>query len=205
VTLNLIGAHMMIITMRKYLKMFKDYYLSKTFENFNVTPANSAAFEISRLVAEHTVSGGTSCFGIVGTSSVGKTHLLCAMHREIELNAPDLRILHISTEEFVESLCSAIINKCALEFRDRVLSNNVIILDNIEYTRGKEATQHEVFDIVKQLLLSKKTVIGDFCFRNNEKYNNADVHHLYRKFTDDLTDAEKAIFDNSIIMNIQPH
>jgi uncharacterized protein (TIGR02453 family) len=148
--------------------MTEQYYMSKTFNNFRVTSLTESAFRVAKRVSVDIVSGGSSFLCFVGPSSVGKTHLLCAIHREITLCASELSVLHISAADFVNTLCSALKDNCIDDFEDWVMSKKILILDNIEYVNDREYTQQKLFRIIERMIKFGNTVLVALCLQHNE-------------------------------------
>ena len=71
-----------------------------TFDSFEVTKANSKAFEKAKQFAENADSKPLAIFG--GTAT-GKTHLLYAVKNAIEQNSPDLHVILTTTADMVSS------------------------------------------------------------------------------------------------------
>ena len=72
-----------------------------TFDGFDVTKANSKAYEKAKQFAENADSKPLAIFG--GTAT-GKTHLLYAVKNAIEQNSPELHVILTTTADMVVSL-----------------------------------------------------------------------------------------------------
>ena len=72
-----------------------------TFDSFEITKANSKAFEKAKQFTENADSKPLAIFG--GTAT-GKTHLLYAVKNAIEQNSPDLHVILTTTADMVASL-----------------------------------------------------------------------------------------------------
>ena len=115
---------------------------SYTFDNFEVTKANSKAFEKAKQFAENADSKPLAIFG--GTAT-GKTHLLYAVKNAIEQNAPDLKILLTTTADMVSSLMNIISSGgTAKQFRKQYMQADVLLVNDIQELAEKKKTQDEL-------------------------------------------------------------
>ena len=90
-----------------------------TFDSFEVTKANSKAFEKAKQFAENADSKPLAIFG--GTAT-GKTHLLYAVKNAIEQNSPELHVILTTTADMVASLTNIISNGgTAEQFREQYM------------------------------------------------------------------------------------
>ena len=69
-----------------------------TFDSFEVTKANSKAYEKAKQFAENADS---KPFAIFGGTATGKMHLLYAVKNAIEQNSPDLHVILTTTADMV--------------------------------------------------------------------------------------------------------
>ncbi|GAB4339534.1 MAG: chromosomal replication initiator protein DnaA [Candidatus Abyssubacteria bacterium] len=130
-----------------------------TFEEFVVGPSNRFAHAAAKAVCE-TPAGAYNPLFIYGGAGLGKTHLMQAIGHEI-LKAGKLEVLYITSEEFTNELISAIQQRAQLAFRNKYRKVDVLLIDDIHFIAGKDATQEEFFhtfntlhDALKQIILS---------------------------------------------------
>ena len=125
-----------------------------TFDSFEVTKANSKAFEKAKQFAENTDSKPLAIFG--GTAT-GKTHLLYAVKNTIEQNSPNLKVILTTTADMVSALTNIIRSGGTTEqFRDKYMQADVLLVDDIQELDGKETIQNELILIFNSFYESGK-------------------------------------------------
>lgn len=123
-----------------------------TFENFVKGKSNELALAFSIAVADkynknkHVDS--SSIFNplfIYGDSGLGKTHLMKAIVHEIKKNNPNMNIIYTTGESFTNEIVKAIQNNNTIEFHEKYRSADILLVDDVQFIAGKEATQEEFF------------------------------------------------------------
>ena len=81
-----------------------------------------------------------------GGSGLGKTHIMEAIGNYIyQNNLENLKICYISAENFTNEFTSSITSKKTNDFKNKYRNLDVLLLDDIHFLSGKEATQEELF------------------------------------------------------------
>ena len=150
----------------------KAFYLNPryTFEGFVVGSSNRFAHAATLAIAESPAKAYNPLF-IYGGVGLGKTHLMQASCHYISETNKDLKLFYTSSESFTNELISSIQNRTTAKFREKYRKVDVLLIDDIHFIAGKEATQEEFFhtfnalyDAHKQIVLSSdrspKTIPG---------------------------------------------
>src|SRR5262249_44839215 len=101
-------------------------------------------------VAQMIASGMGRAFPIALLHSppgCGKTHLLHAIAHEAQRRSPELKVLLMNGQEFLESFQSALHKKRdSHAFKDLVRAPDLLLIDDFHRICGKRATEEEAFD-----------------------------------------------------------
>lgn len=128
-----------------------------TFANFIVGSSNDLAYTACQAVAANPGTKYNPLF-IYGGVGLGKTHLLQAVGNEIMTERPEASVLYVSSETFVKEFLDSVRFK-KKGFSDKYRNVDVLIIDDIQFIAGKEATQEAFFHTFNSLHQSDKQII----------------------------------------------
>jgi chromosomal replication initiator protein len=129
-----------------------------TFDTFVVGKPNELAHAAARRVAE----GGTVTFNplfLYGGVGLGKTHLMHAIAWHLQKRRPDLRVVYLSAEQFMYRFVQALRDKDMMTFKQLFRSVDVLMVDDVQFIAGKDATQEEFFHTFNALVDQNKQII----------------------------------------------
>lgn len=132
-----------------------------TFDNFVVGKSNQFVYAGARAVAENP---GTrfNPFFIYGGVGLGKTHLLHAIGNFIKENRPNVRIMYVTCEKFMNDYIESMLSKreeSKLAFREKYRNIDVLMVDDIQFLSGRAGTQEEFFHTFNDLYQNQKQII----------------------------------------------
>ena len=129
------------------------------FANFVQGKSNQLAKAVAQQVA--LTPGETHCnpFSLYGGTGLGKTHLLHAIGNEILERNPNARVVYIHSERFVQDMVKALKANTIENFKKFYRSLDVLMIDDIQFFAGKEATQEEFFHTFNSLFEQGKQII----------------------------------------------
>ena len=90
---------------------------------------------------------------------LGKTHLMHAVGQYVLRHDRSLKLTYISSERFMNEMINAVRYDRIIDFRERYRSVDVLLVDDIQFIAGKEATQNEFFHTFNALYDSQKQIV----------------------------------------------
>jgi chromosomal replication initiator protein len=129
-----------------------------TFRYFVIGKSNELAAAAAHAVAQAPARTYNPLF-IYGDTGVGKTHLMQAIAHELLERKSDTRITFIGTEQFTNELVASIQNRTTQQFRRRFRETDLLLVDDVQFLKGKEATQEEFFHTFNALYEAGRQIV----------------------------------------------
>ena len=130
-----------------------------TFDNFVIGSSNRHAHAYSLAVAESPAKAYNPLF-IYGGVGLGKTHLIQAICHHLRAKSTGaMKIHYISAERFTNELIDAIQHHSTATFRLKYRNVDLLVIDDIQFIAGKEATQEEFFHTFNALYDAHKQIV----------------------------------------------
>ncbi len=136
-----------------------------TFESYIMGKNNNLAYAIATAVAQRPGELYNPVFVYSGVG-LGKTHLIQAIGNEIIKNKPGMNVVYTTGEAFTNELIDAIKNGkggpgkySTNDFRNKFRKADVLLIDDIQFVIGKEATQEEFFHTFNALYMAQKQIV----------------------------------------------
>ena len=130
-----------------------------SFDSFVEAPENSFAKHITMLAASDPGKKTHNPLLLYGQPGVGKTHLLYAAANRIIETKPELKVVCMKTEAFINEFINAIRSDQANAFKEKLRRADVLLLDDIQFIAGKESTQEEFYHIFNALYERDRQII----------------------------------------------
>lgn len=127
-----------------------------TFTTFIVGKTNQLAHAASLAASENPGKIYNPLF-LYGGVGLGKTHLLHAVGHIGEING--LNVLYTTSEKFTNEIVNAIRFQKTEEFRAKYRQIDILLVDDIQFIAGKEATEDEFFHTFNSLHNANKQIV----------------------------------------------
>ena len=129
-----------------------------TFERFVVDASNRVAFNAARTLSEPGAPRFSPLFVHSGTGQ-GKTHLMHAIGHAFLAARPGARVICMSAERFMFDFVAAMRAKDTFSFKQRLRAADLLLIDDLQFIAGKDATQEEFFHTVNEIMGAGKRLV----------------------------------------------
>ncbi len=129
------------------------------FENFIEGSNNQFAKTAAESVASDPGNSAFNPLIIYGGVGLGKTHLIHSIGNRIRAKHPTKRIVLVTSEKFTLDFVNSLRKNKTVEFAKQYRSADVLLIDDIQFFRGKEQTQEQFFHTFNELHQSGKQVV----------------------------------------------
>lgn len=120
------------------------------FASFVVGETNRLAFGAAQAMAGRDKPLFNPLF-LHGATGQGKTHLLHAMAAAFRAENPDASIIYMSAERFMTEFVNAIRSQTTMDFKARLRSAQMLLIDDVQFVAGKGPTQEELLHTLNEL------------------------------------------------------
>ncbi|MGL4854724.1 MAG: chromosomal replication initiator protein DnaA [Lentisphaeria bacterium] len=96
---------------------------------------------------------------IHGGVGLGKTHIAQAVAHEVMKNNPKAKVECLSSEEFLNVYVDAMSNRKEAKFRSHFRSLDLLVIDDVQFFKGKERFQEEFFHTFNTLFNNHKQIV----------------------------------------------
>jgi chromosomal replication initiator protein len=129
-----------------------------TFDNFVKGKNNDFAYAASMSISNRpgTQYNPLLIYGGVG---LGKTHLLQAIINQLTSVNPNCKATYIPSNEFTANYINSLQNKTINELEKYYKSQDILIVDDVQFFEGKDSTQDLFFQIFNALYQFKKQIV----------------------------------------------
>jgi len=130
-----------------------------TFESFIEGTNNEFAKTAAQSVA---IEPGKSSFNpliIYGGVGLGKTHLLHAIGNRVVQNNPASNVVIVTSEKFTLDFVNSLRKNRTIEFAQQYRNSDVLLIDDVQFFRGKEQTQEQFFHTFNVLYQAGKQIV----------------------------------------------
>jgi chromosomal replication initiator protein len=129
-----------------------------TFDRFVADASNLVAVNAARALAAPGPVRFSPLF-LHGGTGQGKTHLMTAIgHAFLDAHA-DARVLMMSAERFMFDFVAAMRARDTHAFKTRLRGCDLLLIDDLQFIAGKDATQEEFFHTVNEIMAAGKRLV----------------------------------------------
>ncbi len=139
---------------------FNETIQKQTFDNFIQSQENITAYEVCQSICcandkELVQSGSVVC--IYGDTSTGKTHLLNSIKNFYQTAGG--KVFYTTASHFLRLYVDSVQKKVGFSFQDNILSNEIIMIDDIDELIGKNGTLQALKQIILLAIETKRFIV----------------------------------------------
>ena len=129
-----------------------------TFDTLVEGKGNRLAVAAARSIAENPGKNYNPFF-LYGSTGLGKTHLAQAVGNELLRLKPEAKVYYMHAEDFVRGMIQAFRNHAHDAFRQQYKPYDFLIIDDIQFIKGKDRSMEEFFHLYNHCHHHKKQII----------------------------------------------
>ena len=130
-----------------------------TFETLVEGKGNQLAANVAKSIAEKPGDSMYNPFFVYGSTGLGKTHLVQAIGNELLKNRPDAKVRYMHSDDYIRSFMKAVRNNTYDVFKQQYKQYDLLIIDDIQFIKGKDRTMEEFFYLYNHFHNEKKQLI----------------------------------------------
>ena len=143
----------------KKLNILSQLNKDKSFDNFIEGECNRLARAAGYAIAENPGKTAFNPLFLYSSVGLGKTHLAHAIGLETKARFPDLTVLYVDAETFIQQYVEAARGNNINDFVHFYQMLDMLIVDDIQFLAGKNGTQDIFFHIFNSYHQRKKQII----------------------------------------------
>ncbi|MFV2029211.1 chromosomal replication initiator protein DnaA [Neisseria sp. S1] len=129
-----------------------------TFETLVEGKGNRMAATAAKSIAENP-GGNYNPFFLYGSTGLGKTHLVQAIGNELLKQRPNARVRYMHADDYIRSFMHAVRNQSYDVFKQQYKQYDLLIIDDVQFIKGKDRTMEEFFYLYNHFHNEKKQLI----------------------------------------------
>ena len=129
-----------------------------TFETLVEGKGNRIAAAAAQSIAENPGQGYNPFF-LYGSTGLGKTHLIQAIGNQLLKNNPKAKVRYMHSDDYIRSFMSAVRTNSYDVFKQQYKQYDLLIIDDIQFIKGKDRTMEEFFYLYNHFHNEKKQLI----------------------------------------------
>lgn len=159
------------------------------FSTFVVGPFNEVAHAAAQAVVRKPGIAYNPLL-VYGPTGLGKTHLAQAIGNHFRINAPERKVLYVTSEKFSMDYVSAVQGNKVQWFKEKYRQYDLLIMDDIQFLAKMEKTKEEFFHLFNYLHDGNKQLV----FTSDQHPN----------MIQNLEDRLKSRFSAGMIVSVTP-
>ena len=132
--------------------------MEQSFGNYIYDNENKSLFEKLKSLSKNELCK-YSPIGLFGDIGTGKTCLLNAIKDKLQSEHPELKILSINAESYLQGFITSVKNGATLDFEEKYRSLDALFIDDLGYLKFKESTQEELYYTLKALIAKGSVIV----------------------------------------------